>query len=117
MNLYRILGTAGGAVLAAGLMAVGPAGATSGPSASVKGDSLVVSGKGSADRIVLRFAAGPPVTVGVDFGADGTAEETFDLSAFSKIRVQGGGGDDDVDIDFRVLALFEVVVDLGSGQA
>lgn len=118
MNLNRILGTAGGAVLTVGLVAVGPAGATSGPSASIKHDTLVVSGRGGADRIVLRFAPGPPVTVGVDLDADGTADETFDLGGFTKIRVQGGGGDDQITVDDagNLGGTEAITIDGGSGD-
>lgn len=98
MNINRILGAAGGAALAAGIVAVAaPAGAASGPSADVDGDTLRVEGSGADDKIAFTFFAGSvTTTVRIDFGADGSFEEVFDVTTFSRLDVDSKGGSDKI---------------------
>lgn len=119
MNINRILGAAGGAALTAGLVMVAtPAGAASGPNATVEDDTLRVEGGSGADQIALTFVGGTPGTVGVDFDGDLTAEETFDVTTFSRVEIDGEGGDDSMVIsDQPAISLAEeFTFDGGSGD-
>lgn len=116
MRLKGLLGAAGGAVLAVGVAAGGPAGATPRDSASVYGDTLTVDGGRGADTIVLRVAANNANIVEVDFGGDGTADASFDRATFTRIEVLGGSGADNITIATGlVLAANALSVDGGSG--
>jgi hypothetical protein len=79
--------------------AAGPAAAAPSYSASVETDTLTVTGTNQSDRIALRLRAGAPDTLEVDFGDDGAAEFTFDRSAFSRIEVVSGNGNDEFRVD------------------
>jgi hypothetical protein len=94
-------GIAAGAAtaLAVGLIAAGPAGATSRTSASVSGDTLTVTGSTASDSLALRLAAGDTNTLEVDFGDDGSAEHSFDRSTFTSIEVFLRSGNDRFRVD------------------
>ena len=93
------LAAASAAALALGVMAGGPAGATSRTSASVHGDTLTVTGSSRGESLALRLAAGDPNTLQVDFGDDGSAEHSFDRSTFSSIEVFLRSGSDRFRVD------------------
>src|SRR5262245_9438331 len=104
MNTIVTARVAAGAVVAA--LALGasgiPAGAPprqSAPSASVGDDTLNVSTGAGSDRIALRLAPGDATTLQVDFGDDGSAEQSFDRATFSKILVSTGSGADALRVD------------------
>ena len=82
------LGLAALALLAAGCITA----------ANVANDTLTIKGSSGADTIVLRLKAGDPNTLEADDGIDNT-DFSFDRSTFSKIVVDGGGGDDTLRID------------------
>jgi hypothetical protein len=106
------------AVLAVGLVAGGPAGATGRTSASVSNDTLTVTGSSSRDSLALRLAAGDANTLEVDFGDDGSAEHSFDRSTFSSIEVALRSGTDRFRVDQAngTFADEALTVDGGSGN-
>jgi len=97
----RRVGIAAGAAtaLAVGLIAAGPAGAASPTSASVSGDTLTVTGSSASESLALRLAAGEANTLEVDFGDDGSADQSFDRSTFSSIEVFLRSGNDRFRVD------------------
>jgi hypothetical protein len=125
MHVHRMLRPRGfglvvgaAAALAVGLAAAGPAGAAQPPSARVAHDTLTVTGRAGSDRIALRLAPGVPGTLQVDLNDDGSSEQSFDRSSFSRIAVFTRGGDDQFRID-QVNGSFTdeaVTVDGGSGD-
>jgi Ca2+-binding RTX toxin-like protein len=105
MNLHttvgrRPLGLAATACLAVGLATTGSAAASpSAGTSSVSSDVLTVTGTSHADQVALRLAAGDPTTLEVDFGDDGSADQTFSRVTFSRIEVALRSGDDRFRID------------------
>jgi Ca2+-binding RTX toxin-like protein len=65
--------------------------------ATVRKGTLYVTGNAASSRLALRL--GPTGLLEVDVGDDGTAEYKFDRSTFSRIVVDGGGGDDVIRMD------------------
>jgi Ca2+-binding RTX toxin-like protein len=94
----RWLGIAATAALALGFATTGPAAAAT-ASASVANDTLTVKGTRAADQIALRLAAGDLNTLQVDFGDDGSADQSFDRGTFSHIAVYLKRGADEFRID------------------
>jgi Ca2+-binding RTX toxin-like protein len=92
-----------GGVLAAGLLAGGlgltAAQADASSSAKIKYRTLVVKGSGASDKLALRLRAGAPDKLEIDVGDDGTADFRVARNKFDRIRVNAGGGDDQVRID------------------
>jgi hypothetical protein len=101
MNTIATARVAAGAVAAALALGVSgaPAGAASQQQASVSGDTLNVTTHAGSDRIALRLAPGDTTTLQVDFGDDGSAEESFDRATFTKILVSTGSGADALRVD------------------
>jgi hypothetical protein len=100
MNTIATARVAAGAVAAA--LALGVSGAPAGASqqqASVSGDTLNVTTHAGSDRIALRLAPGDATTLQVDFGDDGSAEQSFARATFSTILVSTGSGADALRID------------------
>jgi Ca2+-binding RTX toxin-like protein len=104
MNTIATARVAAGAVAAA--LALGVSGAPAGAAsrqhhqqASVVGDTLNVTTGPGSDRIALRLAPGDTTTLQVDFGDDGSAEQSFDRATFSKILVSTGSGADALRVD------------------
>jgi len=60
---------------------------------------LHVNGSPFADTIALRVSRADPNQLQVDIGADGTADDTFDMNSFGAIIVDGGRGNDFVQLD------------------
>ena len=67
-------------------------GAHAAVTATVAGGTLRVTGGGAGERIALRLAPGS--RVGVDVGDNGSVNFSFLRSTFTKIVVNGGGGND-----------------------
>jgi Ca2+-binding RTX toxin-like protein len=80
--------------LAATLLIGGPAYASNSVPSSITGRTLNINGSGSPDDIVLSVASADPNTLLVDFGNDGTIDQSFDRSTFDAINVSLGGGGD-----------------------
>jgi Ca2+-binding RTX toxin-like protein len=105
MNAHRFLGRrplglAATAALAVGIATTGSAGAAPpAGSSSVASDTLTIVGTPLADRLALRLAPGDPTTLNVDFGDDGSADQSFSRSTFSHIDVFLLSGDDQLRVD------------------
>lgn len=69
------------------------------PRARIEGGCLEVLGTAGAAPLALRLQAGASNVLEVDFGADGSADSSFDRAQFDCIVVRAGGGDDLVWID------------------
>jgi hypothetical protein len=65
----------------------------------VASDTLTIVGTPLADRLALRLAPGDPTTLNVDFGDDGSADQSFSRSTFSHIDVFLLSGDDQLRVD------------------
>ena len=87
--------------LAALTAAIAVPAATAAPSvrARVVDGTLRVTGSPFADRIALRISATDPNQLQVDEDADGTADESFDISTFASIVVDGRRGNDLIRLD------------------
>jgi hypothetical protein len=103
-------------MLAVGLATANPAAAAT--SASVSNDTLTVNGGRGDDRIALRLAAGAAGTLQVDFGDDGSADDSFDRGTFSRIEVFTGSGNDQFRVDQANGAFTDeaLTVDGGNGD-
>ena len=75
--------------------------AVAAPSARAEVDdgTLRISGSPLAENIALRVSALDRNQLQVDFGDNGSADRTFDLSTFRAIDVEAGNGNDTVRID------------------
>jgi hypothetical protein len=77
---------------------------------------LIVTGTARADDIALRVPAADPTVLQVDFGNDGTADQSVKLADFGAMLVNTGRGDDEVRIDFGTQVQPFTVVDTGRGD-
>ena len=84
------------ALAAAFLAAAAPADAAY--SAKVSGGTLKITGNGAGDKLALRLQKGNKNVLVVDVKANGTADFSFARSAFRRIVVNAGGGNDTVSI-------------------
>ena len=118
-RLRRGLGTAAVAGVATGI-ALGLAGpaAAADPKGTVQIDTrqLIVTGTNQADDIALLVPAADPTVLDVDFGNDGSADETVKLADFGQLRVTSLGGNDEVRINFGNQVQPFTVVDTGDGD-
>jgi len=91
----------GGVALAALAASIAAPAASAAPGlrASVAHRTLHVAGGPSSDLIALRVSPVDRTQLEVDFGDDGSADHTFDLSTFDAIDVKAGNGNDTVRID------------------
>jgi Ca2+-binding RTX toxin-like protein len=86
--------------LAAALLAVAaPAAEAAKPTAAVAGRTLTVTGTARADVLALRSDPATAHTVDVDLGDDGTADFSFAQDTFKRIRVEAGGGPDQLRVE------------------
>jgi hypothetical protein len=96
-NLRRLAGiVAVMATTTGGLIAATPAGAATGPTATLKNGTVTVTG--TAARDVIHVTINDTRLV-VDFGFDGTVDAQFNRSRVQQVRVVGGGGDDGMSVD------------------
>ena len=95
----RALMAASAWMLAFLVLAPATAAAAPATSSGVTDGTLRISGGSSSDAIVLRLSPADPNQLQIDFGDDGSADETFSISTFQAIEVIGGHGDDTVRID------------------
>jgi hypothetical protein len=112
------LGLAVSGALALGLAAAAPAAAHQQASASVANGTLNVVGSNRGEALALRLAPGDSNTLQVDFGDDGSAENSFDRSTFTVIDVRLRSGSDHFRVD-QVNGAFAdeaITVDAGSGD-
>ena len=81
---------------AVALAAAGPAAA--GYKAKIAGGTLTLTGTKKGEKVALRLKKGAPGKLQIDVGANGSAEFTFNRSAFTAIVVNAGAGNDTVTI-------------------
>jgi Ca2+-binding RTX toxin-like protein len=81
------------------MLGYGADSATAAYKAQIGSGTLKLVGDGASDKLVLRLAPGSPNTLEVDVGANGTADFSFDRTAFTAITVEAGGGSDEVRVD------------------
>src|SRR5829696_6155607 len=115
----RQIGLAATAAVAVGLATTGSAGATPPTgSSSVGSDTLTVMGTSGADQLALRLAPGDPNTLQVDFGDDGSVDQSFSRSTFSRIDVFLLSGADRFRVDQSNGVFLDeaVTVDAGRGD-
>jgi hypothetical protein len=88
------------------------------PSGTVRIDNrqLIVTGTDRADQIAVRVVAADNTVLEIDFGNDGTAEDTVKVADFGQLLVNSLRGDDDVRIDFGTRVQPFTVVDTGDGD-
>ena len=103
-----------GAFLAATL-AFGAHPAFAAYTARVQAGTLKITGDSAGDKLALRLQPGSPTTLQVDVGDDGTADFSFDRSAFTAVDVQAGAGDDQVRIDESGGAFTDEAVTMNGG--
>jgi len=112
-------GLAATAAVAVTMATMGSAAATPpAGSSSVANDTLTVTGTRGADQVALRLAPGDPSTLQIDLDDDGSADESFGRSTFSRIDVRLLTGDDRFRID-QVNGTFAdeaLTVDAGRGD-
>jgi hemolysin type calcium-binding protein len=112
-----LMGTALAALSAA--ITVPAVTATPSVRAKVVDGTLRVTGSPFADRIALRVNKDDSSQLQVDIGADGTADDTFDINSFATIVVDAGRGNDFVQLDTANGAFTTArptIVDGGSGD-
>jgi hypothetical protein len=107
-------GLLAGAFLAV-TFAVGAHPAQAAYTARVQAGTLTLTGDAADDKLALRLRAAAPGTLEVDVGDDGTADFSFDRSAFTAIDVEAGPGDDTVRVDQSGGAFTDEAVTMNGG--
>jgi Ca2+-binding RTX toxin-like protein len=99
------------------LIALGPGAtrAAAATKAQVQSGTLVVTGDDAGDKVALLLDPVDPNTLDIDVGEDGTTDFAFDRSTFSAIRVNAGGGDDEVRIN-QVGGVIPVPITINGGS-
>ena len=94
------------------------AGAPPAGTSSVGDGTLRVVGTQVADQLALRLAPGAPNILQVDFDDDGSVEQSFDRTSFTRIEVSLRNGDDRLRVDQTNGAFADdpVTVDAGRGD-
>jgi Ca2+-binding RTX toxin-like protein len=105
------VGAAAGSILAATLTFAATE-ANAAYTAQVKAGTLQIRGDGASDKLVL---APTPTQLIVDVGEDGTADFTFDRTAFTAVSVQAGDGDDEVRV-LNAATPIDATIDGGAGD-
>ena len=101
-----------GASLAATLALAAPASAAT--SVQIDDGTLQITGDSANNKIALFNQA---ASIAIDLGADGTAEFTADRTAFTKVEVKGGNGDDELSVGNAGGALdLPITLDGGNGN-
>jgi Ca2+-binding RTX toxin-like protein len=105
------LAAAAGACLVAAL-GITTSQASAAYTARIQGGTLVLSGDGASDSLILQPA--PPNTLFVSL--NGATFNSFDTSTFSALEVQAGGGDDEVRMFNGDLGLQSITFNGGNGD-
>ena len=95
----RLVGGTLAAGLVAGMLGLTAAQADAAPVIGLKGKTLIAKGTGAGDRLALRLHAGAPDRIDVDVGDNGSADLVVARNRVKRIRVKGGGGNDQIRID------------------
>src|SRR3954454_18690861 len=82
-------------LIAVAAMAVAAAPSSAATGAQLDGDTLQIFGDNGEQTLAI---VNQPTTFALDIGNNGTADFTFDRSTFSKIEVDGKGGNDRIDL-------------------
>ena len=98
---------------AGGLVAAAPAGAATGPTATLSSGTVTVQGTAARDVIHVTLAATRLV---VDFGFDGTVDAQFNRAQVQRLRVLGGGGDDGMSVDGSGVGDLPITENGGAGN-
>jgi len=101
------------ATAAGGLVAAAPAGAATGPTATLSSGTVTVQGTAARDVIHVTLAATRLV---VDFGFDGTVDAQFNRTQVQRLRVLGGGGDDGTSVDGSGVGDLPITENGGAGN-
>jgi hypothetical protein len=113
-NLRRLAGiVAVMATAAGGLVAATPAGAATGPTATLKNGTVTVTGTAARDVIHVTLDATRLV---VDFGFDGTVDAQFRRSRVQQVKLLGGGGDDGMTVDGSGVGDLPITENGGAGN-
>jgi hypothetical protein len=95
-NLRRLAGiVAVTATTVGGLAAAAPAGAATGPTATLNGGVVTITGTAARDVISIAMDTN---TLVVDFGADGIVDAQFLRPRYNELRVLAGQGNDGVSV-------------------
>ncbi|HEX6744548.1 MAG TPA: calcium-binding protein [Solirubrobacteraceae bacterium] len=95
----RLVGGTLAAGLVAGALGLTAAQAHAAPAIGLKGKTLIAKGTGAGDRLALRLHAGAPDKIDVDVGDNGSADLVVARNKVDRIRIKGGGGNDQIRID------------------
>jgi hypothetical protein len=114
-NVRRLAGTIALLVTAAGGFAAfaTPAGAATGPTATLKGGTVTVTGTANRDVIAITEDAN---RLAVDFGSDGSIDAQFRRSEFDRVQVLAGGGDDGITVEGPGVGDVPVTINGGAGN-
>jgi Ca2+-binding RTX toxin-like protein len=91
------VGAGAAAALVASLALAVPAQAA--VTTSITDGTLLVKGDSADNKLTLRLAVGDPNTLQLDIGDDGSANQSFDRTTFTRIKLKGGSGDDQLRVD------------------
>jgi hypothetical protein len=98
---------------ATGAAFASPAGAATGPTATLRSGTVTVTGTAARDVIHVTIGANRLV---VDFGFDGTVDAQFRRSRVQQVRVLGGGGDDGMAVDGPGVGDLPITMSGGAGN-
>jgi hypothetical protein len=101
------------ATAAGGLVAAAPAGAATGPTATLASGTVTVQGTPARDVIHVTLTATRLV---VDFGFDGTVDAQFSRTQVQRLRVLGAGGDDGMAVDGSGVGDLPITENGGAGN-
>ena len=90
-----------------------PAGAATGPTATLKQGTVTVTGTAVRDVIDVNLDAG---RLAVDFGFDGTVDAQFPMSRVQRLSVLAGDGDDGVDVEGTGVGDVPITISTGAGN-
>ena len=107
-GIVAVMATATG-----GLVAAAPAGAATGPTATLSSGTVTVQGTAARDVIHVTLDATRLV---VDSGFDGTVDAQFNRAQVQRLRVLGGGGDDGMSVDGSGVGDLPITENGGAGN-
>jgi hypothetical protein len=113
-NVRRLAGiVAVMATTAGGLVAASPAGAATGPTATLTSGTVTVTGTAARDVVHVTIDANRLV---VDFGFDGTVDARFNRPGVQRLSVLGNAGDDGISVDGSGVGDLPITMSGGAGN-